>query len=103
MAETPESLSHLLRTKLGRQRFVVVSNREPYMHFHRKGRVEWMRPVSGLAMVLDPLMRVSHGLWVAHGGGPADRQASDERGFVDVPPDQASYRMIARARRGRRG
>ena len=93
MAETPESLRHLLRTKLGRHKFVVVSNREPYEHFRRGGRVEWMRPVSGLAMALDPLMRVSHGLWVAHGSGSADRQASDERGFVDVPPGQASYRL----------
>jgi trehalose 6-phosphate synthase len=93
MTETPESLRHLLRTKLGKQKFVVVSNREPYVHFHRKGRVEWMRPVSGLTMALDPLMQVSHGTWVAHGSGPADRQTSDENGYVCVPPGQGSYHL----------
>ena len=39
MPETPESLRHLLRTKLGKQKFIVVSNREPYMHVYQQGRV----------------------------------------------------------------
>lgn len=91
MAETPESLRHLLRTKLGRQKLIVVSNREPYVHFRQRGRVEWMRPVSGLTSALDPLMQVSHGLWIAHGHGPADRESCDAQGFVEVPPDRPSY------------
>ena len=93
MPETPESLRHMLRTKLGKQKFVVVSNREPYVHFHRRGQLEWMRPVSGLTSALDPLMQVSHGIWVAHGSGSADRQVCDDNGFVEVPPDRPTYRL----------
>ncbi|MGH9782628.1 MAG: alpha,alpha-trehalose-phosphate synthase (UDP-forming) [Terriglobia bacterium] len=93
MADSPESLRQLLRMKLGRQKFVVVSNREPYVHSYQRGRLRWMRPVSGVTTALDPLMRVSHGLWVANGNGPADRQASDSNGCVEVPPDQPAYRL----------
>ena len=93
MPESPESLKQLLRSKLGKQKFVLVSNREPYVHFYQQNRVRWMQPVSGVTTALDPLMQVSHGLWVAHGSGSADRQASDEHGFVNVPPDRASYRL----------
>lgn len=63
------------------------------MHVWRDGNIEWMRPASGLVVALDPVMRASHGLWLAHGSGPADRAASDEKGFVDVPPDEPSYRL----------
>ena len=40
MPETPESLRHLLRTKLGKQKLIVVSNREPYMHVYQQERVQ---------------------------------------------------------------
>ena len=40
MPETPESLRHLLRTKLGKQKLIVVSNREPDMHVYQQGRVQ---------------------------------------------------------------
>ena len=93
MAETPESLRRVIRTKLGKHKFVIVSNREPYVHVYREGRVEWMRPASGVTVALDPLMQVSHGLWVAHGSGSADREASDENGFVEVPPNRPAYRL----------
>jgi len=91
--ESRESLRQLIRYKLGRRRFVVVSNREPYMHIFRDGRVSWIRPASGLTVALDPVMRASRGLWVAHGSGPADRKVTDEHGLVAVPPDQPSYRL----------
>jgi trehalose 6-phosphate synthase len=93
MAETPESLSQLLRSKIGDRPFVVVSNREPYVHVHQNGRVECIRPASGLAVALDPLMQVSHGIWVAHGGGSADWDVCDAKGFVKVPPERPAYRL----------
>ncbi len=91
--ESRESLRELIRTKLRRHRFVVVSNREPYLHVHRSGRIHWMRPASGVTTALDPVMQASRGLWVAHGSGSADREASDEDGFVHVPPDRPNYRL----------
>jgi alpha,alpha-trehalose-phosphate synthase [UDP-forming] len=91
--ETAETLRQLIRNRVRGHKFIAVSNREPYMNVWRDGKLEWMRPASGLVVALDPVMRASRGLWVAHGGGSADMAASDERGFVDVPPDDPSYRL----------
>jgi trehalose 6-phosphate synthase len=91
--DSKETLRATLRRKLRGHNFVVVSNREPYMHVYRRNRVEWIRPASGVTVALDPVMQTSRGLWVAHGSGPADQAASDTRGFVDVPPDQPTYRL----------
>ena len=85
MPETRETLRHLIRTKLRGAKFVVVSNREPYMHVYRSGKIDWIRPASGMTAALDPVMQASGGLWVAHGSGTADAAASDSRGFVEVP------------------
>ncbi len=93
MVETAESLSQLICSKIGDRPFVVVSNREPYIHVYRDERVEWVRPASGLTVALDALMQVSHGIWVAHGAGPADWDVCDAKGFVGVPPDQPTYRL----------
>lgn len=92
-AESREDLRQLIRRKLGRYKFIVVSNREPYMHVFRHGRVDWIRPASGVTVALDPVMRASRGLWVAHGSGEADPEVTDPRGFVAVPPDRPSYRL----------
>jgi alpha,alpha-trehalose-phosphate synthase [UDP-forming] len=93
LPETKENLRHLIRTKLRNHKFVVVSNREPYMHVYRNGRAEWIRPASGVTVALDPVMQSSRGLWVAHGSGPADAEASDERGFTNVPPNRPTYQL----------
>jgi trehalose-6-phosphate synthase len=91
--KTAESLRQLLESKLDGHKFVIVSNREPYMHIYREGRVEWIRPAGGLTVALDPIMQVSRGLWVAHGSGAADREATDDLGFVRVPPNRPTYRL----------
>jgi alpha,alpha-trehalose-phosphate synthase [UDP-forming] len=93
LPETRESLRHLIRRKLRNVKFVAVSNREPYMHVYRNGKVEWIRPASGMTAALDPVMQASRGLWVAHGSGSADSEASDARGFVHVPPDRPTYQL----------
>lgn len=75
------------------QPLVVVSNREPYMHQLRDGVPTLVRPASGLVTGLDPVLRATGGLWVAHGAGDADRQSSDASGCVPVPPEDARYTL----------
>lgn len=87
---TRESLQALIRGHMQDTRFIVVSNREPYIH---KSTREWVKPASGLASALDPIMHSSGGVWVAYGGGPADRETVDERDHVAVPPDQPAYTL----------
>lgn len=78
---------------LGGQPLVVVSNREPYMHQFREGKPVLVRPASGLVTGLDPVLRATGGLWVAHGAGDADRQTADAAGCIPVPPEDARYTL----------
>jgi len=86
-------LYELVRSKLGDRLFIVVSNREPYVHTLSAGKIEWHRPVSGLTEALDPVMRASGGTWIAQGTGDADRQAVDKHDRVAVPPDKPEYTL----------
>ena len=52
-----------------------------------------MRPASGLATALDPILRASGGVWVAHGSGNADRMVVDSDDRIMVPPDDPSYTL----------
>lgn len=78
---------------LGGQPLVVVSNREPYMHQLREGKPVLVRPASGLVTGLDPVLRATGGLWVAHGAGDADRQTADAAGCIPVPPEDSRYTL----------
>jgi alpha,alpha-trehalose-phosphate synthase [UDP-forming] len=86
-------LYELVRSKLGDRLFIVVSNREPYLHTLSANGIEWHRPVSGLTEALDPVMRASGGTWIAQGTGDADRQVVDSHDRVAVPPDKPEYTL----------
>lgn len=93
MSWTKEELHNLVKTKLVDRLFVVVSNREPYVHILDGGEVSCTVPASGLTLALDPVMQASGGIWVAHGSGDADRQVVDDNDRVAVPPDNPSYTL----------
>jgi len=73
--------------------FVVVSNRQPYRHTSGESGIEVDRPVGGLAMGLDSVMRRLGGTWIAWGDGDADRQVVDQEGRVEVPPETGDYTL----------
>jgi alpha,alpha-trehalose-phosphate synthase [UDP-forming] len=79
-----DTLRDLVSQKIGNALFVVVSNREPYTHSYKNGRIECQRPASGMATGLEPVVRATHGLWVAHGSGNADRAVVDEHDKVQI-------------------
>ncbi|MEW6033570.1 MAG: trehalose-6-phosphate synthase [Chloroflexota bacterium] len=88
-----ENLHGLVQEKLRDHLFVVVSNREPYIHTCSGGEVRCEVPASGLTVALDPVMRACGGTWVAHGSGDADRDVVDSQNKVPVPPDKPSYSL----------
>jgi trehalose 6-phosphate synthase len=89
---TPQRLKNTLTRYLHGERVVIVANREPYIHEHAAGGVVEVRhPASGLVTALEPVMRACSGVWVAHGGGSADREVTDEKDRVRVPPGEESY------------
>jgi len=88
-----DRLYQLVRGKLGDYSFVVISNREPYIHTMSGGKIVWNRPVSGLTEALDPVMRAAQGTWIATGMGDADRKVVDDHNRVAVPPDKPEYSL----------
>ena len=93
MTWTRENLREQINQRLGSETFVVVSNREPYIHRLEGEEIVCHVPAGGLTVALDPVMRACGGLWVAHGVGEADRQVVDENDHVQVPPDDPSYTL----------
>lgn len=87
------NLSELVGDKLHDYLFIVVSNREPYVHTYQGKEIVYKVPPSGLTVALDPVMRACGGMWVAHGSGNADRRVSDKQGKIQVPPDEPKYTL----------
>ena len=89
---TAQRLKNTLSRHLHGERVVIVANREPYIHERTAdGKVTLVHPASGLVTALEPVMRACSGVWIAHGSGSADREASDARGRLAVPPGEESY------------
>jgi trehalose-6-phosphate synthase len=90
---TSADLHDTVTGSLKGRRFIAVSNREPYIHIEADGRTQCIRPASGLATALDPILRASGGIWIAHGSGNADRETVDEMDHVAVPPEDPRYTL----------
>jgi alpha,alpha-trehalose-phosphate synthase [UDP-forming] len=90
---TKEAIQDLIEVKLRGYRFIVVSNREPYIHRYAEGQIECVQPASGLSIALEPIMRACAGVWIAHGSGDADRAMVDARNCVLVPPDDPRFTL----------
>jgi len=90
---TKDRLRIFVQGRLGDSRLVVVSNREPYEHFHRPSGIEWSVPASGLVTAQEPILRACAGTWIAQATGDSDRETSDEQGRLRVPPDHPEYTL----------
>ncbi|MBN2145514.1 MAG: trehalose-6-phosphate synthase [Candidatus Aureabacteria bacterium] len=90
---TVDRLKDLIHAKLGENGFFVVSNREPYMHMAESvsGVVRCIRPASGVVTALDSIMSTCGGMWIAHGGGNADRKFVNSKNKLGVPPEDSRY------------
>ncbi|OGX40636.1 MAG: hypothetical protein A3G91_03450 [Omnitrophica WOR_2 bacterium RIFCSPLOWO2_12_FULL_50_9] len=90
---TESKLRSLVQAKIGERALCVVSNREPYMHVLDKevGRIQCMRPASGVVTALDPVLRSCGGTWIAHGSGDADKKFVNSKDKLGVPPEDNRY------------
>ncbi len=88
---SPQRLRATLMQYLQGERVVILANREPYVHDKTDDGIRVLHPASGLVTALEPVMRACSGVWVAHGSGSADRESSDAKGRVMVPPGEGSY------------
>lgn len=90
---SPVALKEVLGKELSGDEVLILSNREPYIHTRREGKVEVQVPASGLVTALEPIMRACSGTWIAHGSGNADREFVDLNDHVHVPPENPAYRI----------
>jgi alpha,alpha-trehalose-phosphate synthase [UDP-forming] len=93
MAFTKKNLQDTIKHILADKQLVIVSNREPYLHRLRDGKIDCSRPTGGAVTALDPVMRACGGTWIAYGSGNADKKTVDEKNHVMVPPDRPSYTL----------
>jgi len=93
MPVSKENVRELVKSTLENYRFIIVSNREPYMHVHAPQGVKCKTPAGGLTAALDPLMQACGGTWVAGGAGDADRESVDEHNRCLIPPDDPKYTL----------
>ncbi len=90
---TADRLKLRIGAELGGKRLYLVSNREPYVHERDGEHVRCVVPAGGLVTALDPVMRACDGLWIAHGGGDADRETVDRNDTLRVPPEEPAYTL----------
>ena len=93
MPWTRENLRDIVKEKVGTHKFIVVSNREPYIHTFTESGIGCYRPASGMTVAIDPVMKACGGTWVAAGSGEADRDVVDGHDRVRVPPESPSYTL----------
>src|SRR6516162_105908 len=90
---TRHALHELISSKLSGYKFIVVANREPFIHSFKGSEIACMRPASGMATAINPIMQASGGTWIAHGSGEADRLTVDEHDRLAVPPESPTYTL----------
>ncbi len=93
MSWSPVALKEVLNKELSGDEVLILSNREPYIHSRRDGKIQVQVPASGLVTALEPIMRACSGTWIAHGSGNADREVVDKHDRVSVPPENPSYKI----------
>jgi trehalose-6-phosphate synthase len=92
MSWNRDALRTILREDLHGDEFLIVSNREPYIHVRAPDNsIQVQRPASGLITALEPVMLACSGTWIAHGSGSADRDVVDRKDHIAVPPGKETY------------
>ena len=93
MATNKEKLQRTVGEKLKGYQVVVASNREPYLHYLKEGKLTALKPAGGAAHTLDSILQATGGTWVAYGSGSADKKAVDAEGKVRLPPENPAYTL----------
>ncbi len=88
-----ESLCQFAKEGLSGHVFIIVSNREPYIHSCQGDGIKCEPAVGGVARALDLVLSATKGTWVAWGSGDADEAVVNSQNKVMVPPEKPSYTL----------
>ncbi len=90
---TEQRLYEYVKKILDNRMMYVVSNREPYIHTKKNGKINYFVPASGMVTAIEPMISACGGTWVASGSGDADRLVVDKNDKIRVPPDEPKYTL----------
>lgn len=90
---TSQRLKEFIKNILKNQKIYIVSNREPYIHTKKGGKISFYSPASGMVTAIEPVMKASAGVWIAYGSGDADHETVDGNNNIQVPPDEPEYTL----------
>ena len=93
MAWTQKSLSAFMAERLKEYQFLLVSQAEPYVHSYDKDGIKVQRGAGGVITAMEPILKLTKGLWVVYGRGSADKAVVDVNDKVRVPPQRSSYTL----------
>ncbi|MFH1258071.1 MAG: trehalose-6-phosphate synthase [Candidatus Micrarchaeota archaeon] len=88
-----EEKMNKIREKFGDVKLIVASSSEPYVHYYEEDEIKWRKGTGGVITALDPIMRLTNGVWIANSTGSADRATSDKDGKLRIPPSEESYTL----------
>ncbi|HTL47575.1 MAG TPA: trehalose-6-phosphate synthase [Verrucomicrobiae bacterium] len=88
---TKETLQNTFKERMSDYRLVIASNRQPYHHTLKAGKIVCQREPGGLVTALDPVMQAVNGTWVAVGTSEQDLRTVGPDGKVKMPPEDPSY------------
>lgn len=88
-----ELLQQTIQERMADYLLIAVSNRQPYSHQLKFGKIVCQKQPGGLVTALNPVLQTVRGTWIAVGRGAYDRQAVDAQGKVKLPPENPSYEL----------
>lgn len=88
-----DNLEKYIRKNLQDRSFLIVTNREPYIHNKTFEGIKISRPSGGAHTLLELIANVSHGTYVAHGAGSGDKQVVDKDNRIMMPPKEKNFTL----------
>lgn len=88
-----QSLKNIIKENFEDYQFLIVSNREPFIHIFKDNKIVSNRSVGGVTVSLDTIMQAAKGTWIAYGGSSADRKVVDQHDRIKVPPHNHKYTL----------
>jgi trehalose 6-phosphate synthase len=93
MAWKKQTLEKLLKERLKDYQFILVTQAEPYVHTYIKDTIKIQRGAGGVITAMEPILKLTKGLWIAYGRGNADKEAVDTNDKVKMPPGKKAYTL----------
>jgi trehalose-6-phosphate synthase len=93
MAWRKQTLEKLIKERLKDYQFILVTQAEPYTHSYIKNQIKIQREPGGVITALEPIVKLTKGLWIARARGNADKAVVDADDKMKLPPGRASFTL----------